>query len=84
MAPATRSRRLVRHNDCLHRPPCCVRWVVIFRIPLHTNENIAAKLDGPMTFGYGIDAIDAAHKNQRGGTNICFSRRKGALVDGEC
>jgi hypothetical protein len=29
---------------------------------MHTNENIASKLDGPMPFGYGIDAIDAAHK----------------------
>src|SRR5262249_60683753 len=46
------------------------------------ERNIAAKLDGPMTFGYGVDAIDAARKNQRGGTNICFSRRKGALVAG--
>ena len=46
------------------------------RIPLQTSENRPAKLDGPMTFGYGIDATDAARKKQRCGTNICFSRRK--------
>jgi hypothetical protein len=38
---------------------------VIFRIPLHTNEAIATKLDEPMTFGYGFDAIDAARKDQQ-------------------
>jgi hypothetical protein len=27
-----------------------------------------------MTCGYGIDAIDAARKNQRRSTNICFAR----------
>jgi hypothetical protein len=46
-------------------------------------KNRTAKLDRPMTCGYGIDAIDAARKNQRCGTNLCFSRRKGELVDGE-
>jgi hypothetical protein len=39
--------------------------VVIFRIPLQMRENRTAKIDGPMTFGYGIDAIDSACKNQR-------------------
>jgi hypothetical protein len=53
-----------------------VWYVVIFRIPLQKSENRTAKLDGPMTFGYGIDATDSARKNQRCGTNICFSRRK--------
>jgi hypothetical protein len=43
------------------------------------SKNRTAKLDRPMTCGYGIDAIDAARKNQRCGTNLCFSRRKGAL-----
>src|SRR5947209_3256788 len=46
------------------------------------DENRKAKLDRLMTVGYWIDAIDAARKNRRCGTNICFSRRKGALVDG--
>jgi hypothetical protein len=55
---------------------------VIFRIPLQASENITAKIDGPMTFGYGIDAADSARKNQRCGTNICFSRqRAGCHID---
>jgi hypothetical protein len=54
------SRSLVRYDDCLHRPPPCVWYVVIFRIPLRTSKDTTAKLDGPMTCGYGIDAIDAA------------------------
>jgi hypothetical protein len=29
-----------------------------------------------MTFGYGIDATDSACKNQRCGTNICFSGQR--------
>jgi hypothetical protein len=37
-----------------------VWYVVIFRILLQTSKNTTAKLDGPMTCGYGIDAIDAA------------------------
>ena len=44
-----------------------MRYIGIFRIPLHTSENITAKLDEPMTFGYGIGAIDVARKDQRGG-----------------
>jgi hypothetical protein len=34
--------------------------VVIFRIPLQMSANRTAKIDGPMTFGYGIDATDSA------------------------
>jgi hypothetical protein len=34
--------------------------VFIFRIPLQMGENGTAKIDGPMTFGYGIDATDSA------------------------
>jgi hypothetical protein len=34
--------------------------VVIFRILLQTSKNTTAKLDGPMTCGYRIDAMDAA------------------------
>jgi len=30
---------------------------------LQTAKNATAKLDGPMTCGYGIDVIDAARKN---------------------
>jgi hypothetical protein len=56
-----------------------VWYVVIFRIALRTSKNTTAKLDGPMTFGYGIDAMDAARENQGRGTNIRFSRLKGAL-----
>src|SRR3954468_17965559 len=43
-----RSRSLVRHHDRLHRPPPCVWYVVIFRIPSQTSENRTAKLDAPM------------------------------------
>jgi len=46
---------------------------------LQANEIKTPQLDGLLTCGYGIDAIDAARKNQRRSTNICFSRRKGAL-----
>jgi hypothetical protein len=56
---------------------------MIFRIPLQAKRNKMPKLDVPMTIGYGIDAIDAARKNQRRGTTICFTRQKGALVDGD-
>jgi hypothetical protein len=59
-----RSRRLFRYDDCLHNPPPCVWYVVIFRIHLQTIKNTTAKLDDPMTCGYGIDAIDAARENQ--------------------
>jgi hypothetical protein len=70
------SRSLVRYHDRLHRPLPDVWDVVIFRIPLQMSENRTAKIDGPMTFGYGIDATDSACKNQRCGTNICFSRQR--------
>ena len=40
----------------------------------------AAKLDGPITFGYGIDATDSARANQRRDTNICFLRRRPAVI----
>jgi hypothetical protein len=46
---------------------------------LQTTENTTAKLDGLMTCGYGIGAIGAARENQRCGTNICFSGRKGSV-----
>ncbi|RAZ88824.1 hypothetical protein DPM33_20505 [Mesorhizobium hawassense] len=32
-------------------------------ISLQVNENRTAKTDGPMTFGYGIDATDPTRKN---------------------
>jgi hypothetical protein len=41
-----------------------VWYVVIFRIPSQTSKNTTAKPDGPMTGGYGIDAIDAVRENQ--------------------
>jgi hypothetical protein len=50
--------------------------VVIFRILLQMSKNRTAKIDGLMTFGDGIDATDTACKNQRCGTNICFSRQR--------
>jgi hypothetical protein len=71
-----RSRGLVRHHDCLHHLPPDVWDVAIFRIPLQMSENRTAKIDGPMTFCYGIDATGSACKNQRCGTNICFSRQR--------
>jgi hypothetical protein len=50
--------------------------VVIFRIPLQMSENRTAKIDGPMTFGYGIDATDSACKKQRCVTIVCFPRQR--------
>jgi len=40
----------------------CIVHLLVCRIPLHTSENIVVKLDGPMTFGYRVDAINAASK----------------------
>jgi hypothetical protein len=67
---------LVRYHDRLHHLPPDVWDVVIFRIPLHMSANTTAKIDRPMTFGYGIDATDSACKNQRCETDICFSRQR--------
>src|SRR6267154_3695913 len=64
---------------CRHLPNCFADEQKYFRIALRTSKNTTAKLDGPMTFGYGIDAMDAARENQGRGTNIRCSRRKGAL-----
>ena len=55
-----RSRGLVCHHDRLHRPPPDVWDVVIFRIPLQMSANRPAKIDRPMTSGYGVDGIDSA------------------------
>jgi hypothetical protein len=41
-----------------------VWYVVIVRIPLQKRESTTAKLDDPITCGYGIDAIEAARENQ--------------------
>jgi hypothetical protein len=49
--------------------------VVIFRIPLQMSANRTAKTDGPMNFGYGIDATDSRE------TNICFSRQRAGRHD---
>jgi hypothetical protein len=54
-----RSRSLVRYHDRLHHLPPGVWDFVIFRIPLQMRENRTAKIDGPMTFGYRIDATDS-------------------------
>jgi hypothetical protein len=53
--------------------------VVIFRIPLQMSANRTAKIDRPMTFGYGIDATDSACKNQRCETTSA-SHAKGPAV----
>jgi hypothetical protein len=37
-------------------------YVVVFRIPLQLFENRTTKIDGPMTFGNGIDAINGAEQ----------------------
>jgi hypothetical protein len=60
-----RSRSLVRYYDRLHYLPPDVWDVDTFRITLQMSANRTDKLDGPMTFGYGLDAIDTACKNQR-------------------
>src|SRR5215472_4262978 len=71
-----RSRSLVRYHDCLHHLPPDAWDAVIFQIPLQMSEDRTAKIDDPMTFGYGIDATDSACKNQRRGTNIRFPRQR--------
>jgi hypothetical protein len=53
--------------------------VVIFRIPLQMSENRTAKIDGPMTFGYGIDATDSACKIN-GAKQTSASHAKGPAV----
>jgi hypothetical protein len=52
---------------------------VIFRIPLQMSENGAAKIDDPMTFGYGIDATDSACKIN-GAKQTSASDAKGPAV----
>src|SRR5436305_14800527 len=75
-APPASSRPYPRPGSLPRSPSSstsrCV-GLVIFTIPLQMSENRTAKIDGPMTFGDGIDATDSACKNQRCGTNICFS-----------
>src|SRR5262249_44050213 len=44
--------------------------VVIFRIPLQMSANRTPNTDGPMAFGYGVDATDSACKDQRCETDI--------------
>jgi hypothetical protein len=41
---------------------------------MQMSEDRVAKIDGPMTFGYGIDATDSAYKNQWRGTNVCHAK----------
>jgi hypothetical protein len=53
--------------------------VVIFRIPLQISANRTAKIDGPMTFGYGIDATDSACKIN-GTKQMSASHAKGPAV----
>jgi hypothetical protein len=55
--------RLVRHHDSFHHLPPDAWDVVILRIPLQMNETRTAKIDGPMTFGYGIDATVPPREN---------------------
>jgi hypothetical protein len=74
-----RSRSLVRHNDRLHHLPPDVWDVVIVRIPLQMSTNRTAKIDGPMTFGYGIDATDSACKIN-GAKQTSASHAKGPAV----
>jgi hypothetical protein len=50
--------------------------VVIFQIPLKMSENTTAKIDGPITFGYGTDATEPACKKSTVRNNICFSRQR--------
>jgi hypothetical protein len=51
-----------------------VWYVVIVRIPLQKRESTTAKLDDPITCGYGIDAIEAKIN----------ARQNAAVNDGEC
>jgi hypothetical protein len=51
----------------------------IFRIPLQMSESGTAKIDGPMTFGYGIDATDSAGKINCA-EQTSASHAKGAVI----
>jgi len=47
------------------------------------QKNTIEKFDGPMTFGYGIDAIDATRENQSA-SNAAVNRseaRKGMISE---
>ncbi|ODM77076.1 hypothetical protein A6X20_02700 [Bradyrhizobium elkanii] len=58
---------------------------VIFRVPLQTSKNTIAELDGPMTCGYGIDAIDTTRK--KSASNAAMNReqmRRGGKIFGHC
>jgi len=57
-----------------------VWYVVIFRIALRATKNTIAKFDGPMTCGYGIDAIDAKDQSASAvnvGTNALRGKTSG-------
>src|SRR5215510_6100389 len=72
-APPTSSRPFRQPGPSPLSPSSSTSLCVVCR---HLSNSFAdhrksdAKLDGPMTCGYGIDAIDAARENQRCGTNI--------------
>src|SRR3712207_3724428 len=57
-----RSRGLVRHNDCLHRP-LHVCGMSSSSNSFADRRKYGVELDGPMTCGYRIDAIGAAREN---------------------
>ena len=62
------SRSLFRYHDRLHRPALDVWDFAIFKVPVQMSENGMAKLDRPMSIGYGVDAIHLPYNSQQGGT----------------
>ena len=72
----TTSSRVETLPMFVHSPR--VWHVVVFRVPLHAQD-AAAKLDGPMTCAYRIDAIDAAREKSKARYESCFSRRREAV-----
>jgi len=53
---------------------------VIFRIHLQMSENRTAKIDGPMTFGYGIDATDSGVQKSTARNKHVLRRPDGAAL----
>jgi hypothetical protein len=66
---------VIRH--CGRFTKSVIAYIRIARNRPHHRRGTATKLDGPMTFGYGSDAIDECGAQiSMGDTNLCFSRRK--------
>ncbi len=71
------------HNDCLHRPPVFVRRVVVFPNSFAHERKYCGQTRWTNDLWLWNRCHRRGSQNQRGGTNIYSSRRKGALVNVE-